>query len=222
MKALQKALDLGFTEEEVREEILPVLGMEPSPFLLEEYRLVGSLVPGIHDLIHEKKLPFRGASALNRFQKEEQVFLARSIFQNVHLTTNQLSLFAEWLFDLKRSRKISLEVLGDDDVIQAILKNPHFDLRAKGEKLFEKVRALRFPRLLEEEKEFLSAKRQWENSNREIRVERPEGFESEGMVLRAHLKNRESLWRVFDFLEANRASLESFLGRKAWDDDSRG
>ena len=83
--------------------------------------------------------------SLKRFSEEEQSFFAERVFPRVHLTANQLIRLAEWLSDLKKLKKTTLESLVQEGSIQEILSNPRLDLRARGEKLFEQVRSLRFP-----------------------------------------------------------------------------
>lgn len=210
MTALQKAeAVLGFSEEETLAEIFPALGLSPSRGVLEEYRHVAGLNPEIHRLIFQGKLPFRGTAALRRFSREEQAFLAREVFERVHLTTSQVRLLAEWFFDLRKIKKCSLEALIQAEVFQEVFKPPERDERGRGEGFFETVRSLRFPRLTEAERKFRRLQAQLVNED--VQLERPESFEAEGFLLRSRLKNRESLGRVLRFLETHRPQLESLL-----------
>ncbi len=210
MTAVWKAREIfKMEEEDLEEEVLPALGL-PSPSLLEDLGRVSGLAEEIHDLIHSGKLPFRGTAALSSFSKEEQRLLARSFFETAHWTTNQLVLVSEWLLDIKKSKKISLGEVITEEKTGEILKSPHLDPRSRGEKLFERVRLLRFPALSQEEKNFRRLKSRLEET-KEIRVEKPEGLETEGVLLRARLRNREGLTRVLQFLKTHRDSLESLL-----------
>lgn len=111
---------------------------------------MGELTPEVHRLILQKKLPLRGAEGLERFSREEQRWLAQNVFDRLHLTTNQLIRFSEWAFDLKKRDKRSLEEVFRDERIQGALNHPKLNLRAKGERLFETLRSLRFPKLSQE------------------------------------------------------------------------
>jgi len=211
MKAIGTAeKDFKLTSEEVRDEILPALGLSPRDGILEEYRRVGALSEKIHSLLGEKKLPFRGAASLEKFSLSEQSFLAGSVFKQIHLTTNQIILISGWLSDLKKIRKCVLEELFQEEALKDVLKNSNTDPRTRGEMLFEVLRALRFPRLSEEEKSFRRLKSKIEEEE-EIRLERPEGFEAEGVFLHARLRDRKKASRVLDFLESHRSILESYL-----------
>ncbi len=84
------------------------------------------------------------ASSLGRFSKEEQLFLS-PVFDRCHLTVNQLTRVAEWLSDLKKIKKTTLEEILKEESLQKILQHPSMDRKAKGERFFERVRLLRFP-----------------------------------------------------------------------------
>ena len=210
MTVLQKAEAVfGFSEEEILEEIFPALGLSPSRGVLEEYRRTAGLAPEIHRLVFQGRLPFRGLSGLRRFSREEQAFLAREVFEKAHLTANQVRLTAEWVFDLRKIKKCSLEALLQAVEFLEIFKPSETDARGRGERFFERVRSLRFPRLTEAESKF--RRLQSRLAGEGIQIERPENFEAEGFLLRGRLKNRESLERILRFLETHRSRLESLL-----------
>lgn len=99
----------------------------------------------LKQLIEQKRIPLRGSASLERFSEKEQGYLIEYVFPHVHLTTNQIIRLMEWLSDLKKLKKMTLEEVIKTPPIQGVLSNPHLDLRAKGERLFEAVRAFRFP-----------------------------------------------------------------------------
>ena len=211
MVVLQKAGKVfHLTHEELLRDVSPALGLLSERGILEDYERVGELKHEIHLLIQQKKIPFRGASALNHFSEEEQLDLAERVFCRVNLTTNQLLRFVEWFLDLKKLKKASLEELIEKTSIRQVLRDPRLNSRMRGEKLFALTRALRFPRLSEEEGRFARSTR-WLKENKEISLGRPEGFETSGVLLRAHLKNRSALTKVIRFLQTHRSSLESLL-----------
>lgn len=114
----------------------------------DTHRLI--LAPEIQRLVLQKKLPLRGTEGLGRFSSEEQKWLAQNVFERVHLTTNQLIRFAEWASDIRKRDKKTLEEIFSDPGIEEALRRPKLDLRARGERLFERVRILRFPKLSQE------------------------------------------------------------------------
>ncbi len=208
MTALSKAeTDFHFTEEVILADLLPGLGLPTFRAVLNDYRRVAGLIPEIHQLIQAKNIPFRGAAGLSRFSAAEQNLLA-SALGRLYLTTNQLSRVAEWLFDMKKGKKISLEALLQEKRLKEVLANPRMDLRTRGENFFAAVRFLRFPRLTEEEGKLKKLKSIVEE-NKELQLSWPEGLEKKEILVTARLHGRGDLKRVLAFLETNRSFLES-------------
>ncbi|GEM_PF-1438306 len=209
MEALRKAeKDYQFTEEEILAEVMPVLGLAPTRGVLEDYRRAGALCPEIHLLIRDRHLAFQGASGLARFSIEEQRLLAETVFGSLHLTSGQLALVAEWLFDLKKGKKTSVESVLSEEKLKEILENSGPDLRARGERYFAVLRSLRYPRLSEEEGRLRKLKAQIEE-NKNLQLHWPEGLEKKEVSVTARLHRSGDLERVLRFLEAHRPALES-------------
>lgn len=148
--------DFGLTSEELRKEVLPALGLASGRGTLEDYRRAAGLSAEIHRLIHEGRIPFKGAASLARFPASEQGLLAEAVLGKVHLTVSQLLLVSEWLSDLKKIRRAGVQDLLGEGGIQSVLEHPKMDFRAKGDRFFFWVRLLRFPRLSAQEKNFQS------------------------------------------------------------------
>ena len=211
MSALRKAeKDLGFNAQELREEILPVLGVSSARGVLEEYRAVANLPEEIHKLIRKQQIPFRGSSSLSRFSQAEVLVLAESALSRIHLTTNQLILVTEWLRDLMRLKKTRLEDLLSEEGLADILCRDDMDKRSRGERFFYALRSLRLPKISVAEKRFERLKARFSDSG-EIHLDPSEGFEAQGLTLRARIKDREGVSRVLSFLEKHRGTLEGFL-----------
>ena len=211
MLALRKAREeFGFSPKELQEDVLPVLGLAPSRSLLERYRAVSKLAKELQSLIHERRIPFQDANSLSRFSQDEQTLLARSVFNGIHLTSNQLRLISEWLADLKKIRNSSLEALLKEEPLAGILSHTRMDARTRGERFFSALRALRFPRVSEAKAAFERFKSRM-GSSEEIQWEPPEGLESEGLFLRARFRKKDAVARVIQFLENHQKTLESYL-----------
>lgn len=80
-----------------------------------------------------------------RFPEEEKSDLVSSLFRGAHFTTNQWIRVLEWLSDLKEIKKTDLKEILRDDSIQQVLAHSRLDPRARGKKIFERIRTLRFP-----------------------------------------------------------------------------
>lgn len=207
MTSLEKAgNDFGFTAQEIKEEMVPLLGIPAHQ--AEEYEKISGLANEIHLLIDQKKIPFHGAGGLARFSSMEQIFLAQNLFENLHLTSNQLMQISEWLGDLQKSKKLEIPKILAEESLSTVLHHAKMDARTRGERFFETLWAERFPRLSKKERDFQKLKAKLEDQ--EIKLERPEGFEAQGLILRARLKKR-GLAATLKYLENNQAHLENFL-----------
>ena len=208
MTAIRKAQrDFRFTEESILTEIMPALGLPSSRGILDDYAQVAGLAPEIHQLIQNKNIPFRGASGLSRFSNAEQNLLA-NVLERVYLTSNQLSKTAEWIFDIKKGKKTTLESVLQKETLKEALENPRTDLRTKGDNFFRAVRFLRFPRLTQEVGKLQKIKSKVEE-NKDFLLTWPEGLEKKEILVTARLHGRGDLRRVLAFLETNRSFLES-------------
>jgi hypothetical protein len=211
MEAISRAEKrFGFGEENIREELCPALGIDEKGPPLEVYRKAGRLAREIHLLICKGRLPFRGIASLERFSVEEQARLACAVFDKMHLTTNQLLLVSDWIYDLKRGKQGSLEGLLEEASVEKFLTGSTGDPRSRGEAFFRLLRRLRFPRLSEKEENFSRLKEALEMPE-ELQLEHSEGFEAEGILLRASFRDRGALARILRFLRERGSSFESFL-----------
>lgn len=70
---------------------------------------------------------------------------ATALFRGAHFTKNQWIRVVEWLSDLKKIKKTGLKEILDDSSLREIMSHPRLDPRARGKKLFERIRTLRFP-----------------------------------------------------------------------------
>ena len=208
--AIQRAIsDFKIDEKNVIEEILPALGLEPQRHFLEEYCETAALAPPVLEAIQDGKLPFRGARVLCRFSKSDQADFAGLIAARAALTSNQLLKTGDCLFDLLKLKNVSLAVFLKSSGLGDVLElSP--DRRQKGEKFCAALRALRFPGLVQKEKEFASLAEKIE-AGHEFSLEAPSFFEGEGLTLRAKLTNPEALEQLASVLERKRKLFNSLF-----------
>ena len=128
---MKQAVKFGFEEPELLQEILPLLGLPPERHLRLEFQSVVNIQPELLNAVASGKIPFRGASLLARFSPEDQKVFAGVLAERLHLTSSQLMKTAEWLLDMMRAPRRSLEeVLGTAD-LREILDCPQKDTRQK-------------------------------------------------------------------------------------------
>ena len=85
------------------------------------------------------------------------------------------------------------------------------DRKQKGGRLFADLRKLRYPRLVNQEERFDSARQAILRDTRDIRVEAPAHFEDEGFVLRAAIRRPESLDSVMKYVKRKKNVLNSLF-----------
>ena len=208
--ALRCAAKFHFSEEELLNEILPALGLQPAKHLLEEYLEISALDPSLLDLLADGKLPFRGLRALSRFNKEDQRTFAGEIAPRIHLTSGQLMDAASWLGDLMKTSGLPLSRFLAGQKINIPAEDLPADRRQKGEQFHKALRSLRFPKLAGLEEKFSRVSREI-GSGKDLTLEAPAHFEEEGYRLRLNLKRPESLDQLLARLSQKRSDLNSLF-----------
>ncbi len=198
-----------FSESVIFEEIFPCLDLPRGRRVYENCLAVARLDTSLLELIADGKLPFQGAERLAPFSAEDQKAFAREIAPRVSLTTNQLRQAAEWLHDLLKKEGKGLGSFWEDKNWKIGLNTE--DKRRSGEKFCEGIRALRFPRLVDQERKFRALRRRIEQENQELTLEAPDFFEGQGYTLRAKMRTPESLDHFLELLQRKRPLLKSLF-----------
>lgn len=198
-----------FQDSEIFEEIFPALKMNPDKGIYEEALEITALAPELLDLVAADKMPFRGARILASFSPEDQRAFA-IIAREAAFTTNQLLKAGEWLFDLLKMKRVSLAAFLKENSFEELFKS-ELPRNQKGEKVFVKIRTLRFPQVSERERQFSGLSEQLRDEKSGLSVEMPPFLEGEGFTLKARLKSRDSLEAVLGALQSKRKVLNSLL-----------
>lgn len=209
---IRKALDhYQFQEKEVIGELLPAIGLKEGRHVMQEYYDIARLDPLVLEAIAAERLPFRGVRVLERFSYADQREFVSRVVASASLTTNELLRVGEWLCDFMRKEGSSLaEILARDELAH-ILNHSSEDRRQKGEELFRAMRDLRFPRLADYEKKFSSVACEICQGSQEFRVEAPHGFEEEGWMIYARIRDRKSLDHLKSLLHEKHLLLNSLF-----------
>lgn len=185
----------GFGEAQLREEILPLLGLAPSKKILDDFLNVSRLERNILEGIHQGKIPFRGAWELAAFSHEDQRLLWERFFKQVHVTSSELLECVSLIRDLCAMKNINLRQLIEE---------------VSGKPLLETLKQMRFPRSYEIRKEFREKLSRLKFKSR-IQIAKSESMEEEGVELRICLSGPGSLGKVIKELEAKRQALEGLV-----------
>ncbi|MCM8775682.1 MAG: hypothetical protein NC930_04970, partial [Candidatus Omnitrophica bacterium] len=186
-------------------------GLPAEKFVCEQYQDVLRLDESLIDLVADRKLPFRGAQALLKFQSGDQREFAHSVASRLTLTSNQLLQVAEWLLDLLKSTRQDLRTFLVKNQLLSILDDPQGDGRQRADRFLSAVYALRFPRLWGYKQKFKASSQEVLKNIEGLKLEAPEPFEQEGFVLQAQIRRRDDLDRILEMLARKKRSLNSLF-----------
>ncbi|HXV28149.1 MAG TPA: ParB/RepB/Spo0J family partition protein [bacterium] len=197
--------------EKIIEEFLPLLGLPQQRYVLEDYLAVSKLECQILALIASGKAPFRGASALQRFNLDDQKSWVR-ILSQASFTTNELRHLCEWTGDLLKLKGAAMEDFLDAQNLNGILNHAEWDGRCKAKQYYKAMKTIRFPRIAEYERKFKTLAREIDgHTSAGVKIEESHSFEEEGFTVRARLRNPESLDQLLDLLKQKKSSLNSLF-----------
>ena len=207
---LQKARECGFSEEELKEILMPAFGSELASVGLEEFKTVAGLEPALLEAIADERIPFHGARYLSKLKPADQqcfAFLARE----TALTTQELVKLCGQFSALLHAGGQSLAVFLKDKALSGIVSNASWDPRMRAEKLCKAVQALARPRQkIVEEKAAAKLKEAGELASL-CKIEFPAGFEDRGYLLKARVKSPADLERFLTLAGSKREWLNSLF-----------
>lgn len=213
--AIHRARGFGFSENEMLEDILPALGLAPEKRWLDESAEIMALAPEVLNAVADGRLPYRGVRSLAVFSAPDQKAFVYRLAGPLSLTSNQLIKTSEWLNDLLKSRKQSMETLLASPDVEKVTAHREWNPRQKGELFYHKMRSLRFPQQVSREEEFVSAADRLAQEARQdksdLSLEAPPFFEAEGITLRARLKDTEALDRMMEVIRKKRNLFNSLF-----------
>lgn len=209
--AFRRAVELGFTSEEILMDLLPLLGLPSERHWIQELESLSGLCADLQDDLEAGRLPVRGAAALARLDAAAQAAFSRRLARCLRLTSSQLMKTLEWLLDLTRSEGIPLERLLDRPGLKDILEEKTEDARQKTDRFFRRLRELRFPRQTAQEKEFEAAAKAVEKGASGLVIEAPPFFEEPGFQVRLKVRDEQALERLLDAVAEKRSSMRELF-----------
>ena len=141
----------GFEEKELLTEIIPLLGLPSGRQTIEEARSLKLLDTSVLLAIAAGRIAYRGAAGLAGFSSLEQLFFVNTIAAQAAFSSSQAAQAVEWLRDLTKLEGLDLESYwkkGFPDWDSGVSR----DRKAAGEKAFQRLRELRFPKLCDRQK----------------------------------------------------------------------
>lgn len=183
--------DFLFSDLEIQNVVLPLLGLASSPKVLSQYQQVSTLPENVRNMIQLNLLPFQGSFWISKFKKADCDFLVRQLFPKIRPTASQLSHICEWLLDLIYTEKSTVSEVLSRGKLLTILRSK--DIRAQTDLFYQALRSVRFPDLADKEKAFSLAAKEMKGQVQGLEIRAPDHFEQEGFFIRAHIQNPKSL-----------------------------
>jgi len=208
VKALR---EFRLSEDEVREIVLPLLGLSPERPVLTLYLKAHALSASLKDCIWEKKIPFRASAFLLNYSRSGQECFARIAGRVVKFSTSQCFQSAEWLWDICKREGQSLRIILGRGDFRKILRHKQMDPRTKADRFFDAVRKYRFPEFSSFLGKFEDLRSRISGAGPMMRVEPIPGFEEPGLDVSARLRSREELEGFIAKLAESRPALNSLF-----------
>jgi len=182
-----------FSEPEIIQTILPLMGLKSHARIFENYCQVSELAETFLDQIDCGSLPFRGAERWSRLDKKTQAYFAEHVAPKTGFSAGQLAESADMLFDLSRSQRKPAH-----EIMQVLLPCDFWesfgeDRRAAAGALLRRLRQERYPNLASYEKRFQDARNKLAGDLPELQIRPTDNFEGAGFWVTARIKNREVL-----------------------------
>ncbi len=211
-KALGLAIrEFYFQENEILSVVMPLLGLAGDRAVLEFYRKADQFPSSFKDLVEDGQLPLRGIPSFLKFPGDDQDYFAKNIGAKVKLTSSQLLQTGEWLSDIMKGTGKCLRELCKEHKVLAKLDTRGMDPRTKADRLFARVKRLRFPGYSLYLEAFEKRRADIFHDAKDLRLEPVQGFEEPGFELHARVKTPEELDKLLQKLSLKRSSLNSLF-----------
>ncbi|MBU9888497.1 MAG: ParB/RepB/Spo0J family partition protein [Candidatus Omnitrophica bacterium] len=209
--AIALAERLGFSEEELREFVMPLLGLTGDLAVLELYRKARLFPRSLSDLFEDGAIPFRGALPLSRLSLADQAYFADEAVRGVKFTSSQVLQAAEWLVDVVKVTGKDLGSIFREHRLMEGLERPGMDLRTKADKLFGRIKWIRFPAYEDHLKTFEDRSGLIVRGAKNLSIRPADGFEERGFDIQARVRTPEDLDLLLDKLLKERSALNSLF-----------
>lgn len=146
-------LVVHFTEEEVVGLYMPLLGLPSHRPLLSTYLRVGELDKDIRVALAHKRISFQTIRAFLEMGPESKSALFKW-FSEIIFNVNQQAQFIELCDDLSSQLEISIPRLLSRSELTEIMEDEDLNGPQKVKSAIERLRAMRFPKLLHAERRF--------------------------------------------------------------------
>ncbi|MCH8157857.1 MAG: ParB N-terminal domain-containing protein [Nitrospinae bacterium] len=189
--ALNKLSAVGIPEGRILEKYMPMLGLERSKKLLDDYLGAKRLTPGLQTLLHEMNVPLRTFSVLLRWDGESAA-AAERLFARLRPGANKWRDLLEWIDETATRDEIApAELLGRPE-IQSALHADDLAPNVRYERIRQALYSARYPMLNDLKKRLARALDGLKLDDR-TRVHIQDSFESDEIRIEMKFRTREQL-----------------------------
>jgi len=150
--ALTKAQNFFGCQEELRQEIAPLLDVPPSKEVIRNYKRLAEADEAIKDAVHFGQLSVAQAFLLLPFQGTDRLALF-NLLQNLSANFNEAKEILRNISDLAQLQKRSIKEILAGEEIKGILQDDGLSRRQKIIHLRRALRLKRYPRLSQDSEE---------------------------------------------------------------------
>ena len=196
---------------QVREEILPLLGLQGGSKVFREVSSLVGLIDEWKDLVVKEEIALPNAARISGLSPEDQEALLRAI-AGLKLGHNKMRQCLELAEEICQRDKISLSQLFDSVPFLQLGKDQERNITEKTEMFRRALKRMRYSELTRQEEAFREARRQL-TLPPSTRLEPPEFFEGDALKVTVRFRSPEELKEVFEQLmsAANSEALKRLL-----------
>lgn len=191
---------LGWKKERIVEEMLPIMGLQPSMALVEAHLALLSLIDPLKRYIIAEDCSLTNAVKLSSFSQEDQDHLD-AVIPMLKLNENTLKEVLAFLEEVMRRDRISLLFLLDRANVLAIVRNDGLSRPQRTQRVRKALWQERYPMLSRMEEEFEGLKRELHLSPG-ISFHHTPYFEEEGIRVSFRFVDSKKLREVAEKLQS--------------------
>jgi ParB-like chromosome segregation protein Spo0J len=180
-----------FPEEQIIETYLPLLGMSPCARTFKETVALMQIEDEIKQAVLQGMITEKNALRLSSMQADDRRYLFR-LFGRLNLSSSKQAEMLESCCDIAgKDNQLVRDILGNDE-IEKILNQDRLTLSQKGDRIRQRLRKKRFPRLARCEQRFADLKKKL-NFPPGIELHPPPFFEGGAYCLQIAFHTAEDL-----------------------------
>jgi hypothetical protein len=153
---LNKVSQTGLSDKEIIEKFLPLINIQPSKKLLEEFLKSDQFSKNLQLLLHKNNIPVRIYSTLFKWENPDRDAFEKLI-EPLQLGVNKWREILELIDELARREYFTPAEIIQDVAIHTILNNGEIPIHKKYESIIHVFKMRRFPTISEIQKKFYIA-----------------------------------------------------------------